>query len=73
MSSRTSSVGYGSSGDPTVIVQGTFRSHKSKDHRGERIERESHGGRSVVINHNARIFEKYAPTPSYSDSSSYRK
>ncbi|KAI8950637.1 hypothetical protein F4801DRAFT_579315 [Xylaria longipes] len=75
MSSRTSSVDFGhnSSNYSTVVRQDTFRSHKSKNHQGARIERESHGGRSVVYNHNARGFEKDAPTPDYHASSSYRK
>ncbi|KAI1746767.1 hypothetical protein F4782DRAFT_536096 [Xylaria castorea] len=66
MSSRNSSAGsgYASSNYTTVVNQDTFRSHKSKNHQGERIERESQGKHSVIYNHNARGFEKDAPTPS---------
>ncbi|KAI0438248.1 hypothetical protein F4803DRAFT_555207 [Xylaria telfairii] len=68
MSSRNSSAGgygHGSSGSSTIVVQDTFRSHKSKNYQGGRVERESTAGRSVVYNHNARGYDKDAPNPPY--------
>ncbi|KAI0466200.1 hypothetical protein F4859DRAFT_519394 [Xylaria cf. heliscus] len=76
MSSHTSSAGYvgrDSSNYSDVVSRNTFRSHKSENHQGERIERESHSGRSVIYNHKARGYDKDAPSPRYGDSSSYGK
>ncbi|KAI0182746.1 hypothetical protein EV127DRAFT_487807 [Xylaria flabelliformis] len=68
MSSRESS--YGSSYDSSVR-QETFRSQKSRNHQGEQITRDAQGKRSVTtINHNARGYDKNAPTPDYRQSSS---
>ncbi|KAI1159997.1 hypothetical protein F5B18DRAFT_545219 [Nemania serpens] len=70
MSSRDSSTGSYT----TVVTQDKFRSHKSKDYRGDRIERETTNGRNVVTyNHHARGFDQNPPSPSYNASSSYGK
>ncbi|KAI0402880.1 hypothetical protein F4802DRAFT_336620 [Xylaria palmicola] len=79
MSSRESSTGYSdprdaSSNYSTIINQNTFRAYKSKDHKGERIERENaRGQNSVTYNHHARGFDQNAPSPSYGDSKAYRR
>ncbi|KAI1183016.1 hypothetical protein F5B17DRAFT_155721 [Nemania serpens] len=71
MSSRDSSTGSSSTG---AVRQDNFRSSKSKGYRVERVEREISNGTHVVTwNHHARGFDQHVPTPSYSDSSAYKK
>ncbi|KAI1737787.1 hypothetical protein F4680DRAFT_427886 [Xylaria scruposa] len=62
--STNSGSGYASS-DYSTVTREIFRSQKSENHQGERVERDSHGKRSVTYNHNARGYEKDAPHPPY--------
>ncbi|KAI0550564.1 hypothetical protein F4679DRAFT_583533 [Xylaria curta] len=78
MSSRGSSTNSGyryDSSSGSNVVQDTFRSHKSKNHQGELIERNGGGNRQPVttINHNARGYDPYAPSPDSRHLSTYGK
>ncbi|KAI0108857.1 hypothetical protein GGR51DRAFT_111372 [Nemania sp. FL0031] len=51
----------------------TFRAFKSKDHQGESVERANTDRMpSITYNHRARAYEPNAPSPRYTDSSSYK-
>ncbi|GAW21176.1 hypothetical protein ANO14919_106940 [Xylariales sp. No.14919] len=71
MSSQSSAYNssYAGSSDYPIVRQDTFRSQKSKDHKGDITERQSHGSHSVIYNYHARGYEQDAPTPTYSQSS----
>ncbi|KAI1273097.1 hypothetical protein F5Y07DRAFT_276297 [Xylaria sp. FL0933] len=76
MSSRDSSTHSGSTHHSAPVVrQNTFRADRSENHMGELTERRtSHGGSiTYTYNHRARGYEHGAPSPTYRDSSAYRR